>query len=137
MTKMLASDDGVTFNDEATVKLFLDNHLLGRGVKKNKAAIRTYAPDHSYWVVPGVKEATALTNLLNKTEGHNCKVLNVTGNNIKSLAKVKRAIALNDKTITIACGRFNTGVTVPEWDAVYMLTSGKAPETYFLSLIHI
>ena len=135
--KMLASDDGITFNDEATVKLFLDDQFFGRGVRKNKSPIRTYAPDHSILVVPGVKEASALTNLLNKMVGDDYMMLNVTGNNIKSLAKVKRAIALNDKTITITCGRFNTGVTVPEWDAVFMLTSGKAAETYFQTIFRV
>ena len=40
----------------------------------------------------------------------------------------------NEKTITVTCGRFNTGVTVKKWDMILMLDDGKSPETYFQTI---
>ena len=135
MTKMFASDDGAVFNDESAVKLWLDQ-VFGFGVRKTKSPIRTFAPDHSLWVMPpNVNSVNALSNYLKRypaTQGY--EIINVAGNNISSLTKVKKLIAKNDKTITITCGRFNTGTTVPEWDAVFMLGDGSAPETYFQTI---
>ena len=106
---------------------------------------------HSFWVVPGVKAAAALTTMLEEHPvfGHDAfKIVNVAGDGGKlaatdleqdvadesreemekseaeikaALAKVKAAIASNKRTITISCGRLTTGVTVPEWTAVLML----------------
>ena len=42
-----------------------------------------------------------------------------------ALKDVQAAIRDNPYTITISCGRLTTGVTVPEWTAV-MLLSGSA-----------
>lgn len=50
--------------------------------------------------------------------------------NEKSFEKVKKAIAENDKTITLSCGQLTTGVTVKEWTAVLMLTDIKTPSLY-------
>ena len=56
---------------------------------------------------------------------------------ITNIKKVKDAIARNDKTITVTVGRFNTGTTVPEWDAVMMLNDGRSPETYFQTIFRV
>lgn len=50
--------------------------------------------------------------------------------NEKSFDKVKKAIAENDKTITLSCGQLTTGVTIKEWSAVLMLTDIKTPAQY-------
>ena len=50
--------------------------------------------------------------------------------NESSFQKVKKAIAENDKTITLSCGQLTTGVTVKEWTAVLMLTDIKTPSLY-------
>ena len=137
MTKMMASDDGETFNDEASVKLFLDQ-VFGRGVRKNKSPMRTFASDHTLWVLPpNVRSANALSKLLETMVGNDYKILNCAGNGITNIKKVKDAIARNDKTITVTVGRFNTGTTVPEWDAVIMLNDGRAPETYFQTIFRV
>lgn len=51
-------------------------------------------------------------------------------NNEKSFDKVRKAIAKYPKTITLSCGQLTTGVTIPEWSAVLMLTDIKSPSTY-------
>jgi type II restriction enzyme len=47
-----------------------------------------------------------------------------------SFQKVIKAIAENDKTITLSCGQLTTGITIKEWTAVLMLTDIKAPSLY-------
>ncbi|MHA2302758.1 MAG: DEAD/DEAH box helicase family protein, partial [Candidatus Thorarchaeota archaeon] len=44
---------------------------------------------------------------------------------------VKNTIAAYDKTITITCGRFETGVTVPQWGAIFLFDGGRSPEAYY------
>ena len=53
--------------------------------------------------------------------------------NESSFQKVKKAIAENDKTITLSCGQLTTGVTIKEWTAVLMLTDIKTPSLYMQS----
>jgi hypothetical protein len=50
--------------------------------------------------------------------------------NESSFQKVQKAIAENDKTITLSCGQLTTGVTIKEWTAVLMLTDIKTPSLY-------
>ena len=88
---------------------------------------------HSLWMVPGVREAKALSALL-KTHpvfGSGVfSIVNVAGegdeeiNTKDALNAVRSAFGDNPAetySITISCGRLTTGVTVPEWTAVFML----------------
>lgn len=134
MTKMFGSKDGTRFIDESAVKLFLDQ-VFGIGVRKTQSPVRTKAVDHMLWVMPpNVKSATAMTKMLQKRVGNEYTIINVAGDNIRSLDKVKQLIERNEKTITVTCGRFNTGVTVREWDMIVMLDDTRAPETYFQTI---
>lgn len=88
---------------------------------------------HALWMVPGVKEAKALSKLMKKHPIFGCgafNVVNVAGDGDEeersedALQKVRQSIksAGNDGyTITLSCGKLTTGVTVPEWTAVFML----------------
>lgn len=84
---------------------------------------------HTFWMVPGVKEAKALSAVL-KTHPvfMHYQVVNVAGEGDEelpydnALKLVQDAIKTNDYTITISCGKLTTGVTVREWTAVMMLT---------------
>lgn len=134
MTKMFGSEDGEKFKDDSAVKLFLDQ-VFGIGVRKEHSPIRTHAVDHILMVLPpNVKSATAMSKMLQKRVGDDYYIINVSGDNVTSLDKVKQYIMTQDKTITVTCGRFNTGVTVPEWDMVMMLDDTRAPETYFQTI---
>lgn len=86
---------------------------------------------HSLWMVPGVKEARALSAML---QSHpvfsHFQVVNVAGDgdeeeaNQEALKKVNDAIGPNPHetyTITLSCGRLTTGVSVKAWTAVFML----------------
>lgn len=88
---------------------------------------------HSLWMVPGVREAKALSKLLKKHPVFGSgafEIVNVAGDGDEeeksddALKKVKDAIAAagdEGYTITLSCGKLTTGVTVPEWTAVFML----------------
>jgi superfamily II DNA or RNA helicase len=134
MTKMFGSEDGKKFVDESAVKLFLDQ-VFGIGVRKDKSPVRTHAVDHMLFVLPpNINSATAMSAMLENRVGEDYKIINVAGDNVKKLEDVKNLILRNQKTITVTCGRFNTGVTVPEWDMVMMLDDTRAPETYFQTI---
>lgn len=90
---------------------------------------------HSLWMVPGVKEAKALSALLSKHPVFGNKqfwhIVNVAGDGDEeveskdALDAVRKAFGKNPDetyTITISCGRLTTGVSVPEWTAVFMLS---------------
>ena len=88
---------------------------------------------HTFWIVPGVKEAKALSELLKKHETFkDYKVVNVAGDGDEeekyevALKKVRKAIKENDKTITLSCGRLTTGITVKEWTAIMMLSGASS-----------
>lgn len=87
---------------------------------------------HTFWILPGVKEARAFSSLL---KGHpvfrNYEVVNVAGEGDveqpydDALKAVREAIKHNSHTITLSCGKLTTGVTVKEWTGV-MLLSGSS-----------
>ncbi|MDR0931885.1 MAG: Eco57I restriction-modification methylase domain-containing protein [Victivallales bacterium] len=48
----------------------------------------------------------------------------------RAFDRVKSAIKTHPKTITLSVGQLTTGVTVPEWTAVIMLSNLKSPSQY-------
>ena len=114
---------------------------------------------HSFWLLNRVSSAKALERLLKKHEvfkdytivlaagdgrsaGNSRAVgdetLDETSDDAattgKSLDKVREAIhkaeAVGGKTITLSVGQLTTGVTVPEWTAVIMLSNIASPALY-------
>ena len=88
---------------------------------------------HSLWMVPGVKEAKALKELMLKHPvfgSGQFNIVNVAGSDDEEAAdalnSVRTAISNAEKvdtyTITLSCGKLTTGVTVKEWTAVFMLS---------------
>ena len=86
---------------------------------------------HTLWMVPGVKEARALSAML---KAHpifgQFDIVNVAGDgdleeeNDDALNMVEKAMTDNPeetRTITLSCGKLTTGVTVKPWTAVMML----------------
>lgn len=86
---------------------------------------------HTLWMVPGVKEAKALSELLRShSVFKNFGIANVAGEGDKyeeehsndALELVRKTIEENDYSVTLSCGKLTTGVTVKEWTAVLMLS---------------
>lgn len=48
----------------------------------------------------------------------------------ETLERVRKAIATHDRTITLSVGQLTTGVTVPEWCGVLMLSNMKSSSLY-------
>lgn len=104
---------------------------------------------HSLWVVPGVKEAKALSTLLrNHHIFKNFTIVNVAGDGDEeidtrdALKAVKDAMSDNPDetyTITLSCGRLTTGVSIPEWTAVLMLagTYSTAASQYLQTIFRV
>lgn len=94
---------------------------------------------HTFWMLNHVDSARALAK---KLKAHpvfgDYEVVLAAGDgkidaddeNEKSLDKVRRAIKDHDKTITLSVGQLTTGVTVPEWTAVLMLSNMASPALY-------
>ena len=96
---------------------------------------------HTFWLLNRVDSAKALAK---KLEAHpvfsKYKIVIAAGDGRreeddptetqKSYDRVKQAIKENDYTITLSVGQLTTGVTIPEWTAVLMLSSIRSPALY-------
>lgn len=102
--------------------------------------------NHSLWFLPTVASCYAMANLLAEKQNvffHDYKVLTVAGPGagvgLAALPPVRDAIGngFDSKTITLTCGKLTTGVTVPQWSAMFMLRNLNSPETYFQSAFRV
>ena len=99
---------------------------------------------HTFWLLNRVDSAKALAK---KLEQHpvfgEYKIILAAGDGImnsgetvseeesrKSFDKVVAAVKNYEKTITLSVGQLTTGVTIPEWTAVIMLSNMKSPSLY-------
>lgn len=142
--------DAGKFVKEADVRRFIEKlreENEGNNFPFSNDEFRTYFR-HTLWIVPGVKAAKALENLLKEDEVFGCdnfEIINVAGNNEDdettedALTKVKKRIEANEDskyTITISCGRLTTGVTVKQWTAVlYMKGSDMTSAATYMQTI--
>ena len=104
---------------------------------------------HTLWMVPGVKEARALSKLLKEHDVFGqFEIVNVAGDGDEeepssdALEKVKKAIGDDpDKTwtITLSCGKLTTGVSVKPWTAVMMLagTYSTSASNYLQTIFRV
>ena len=121
------------FLHKEDVRSFLD--LICKEDKKSNYPYskETYRNNfrHSLWMVPGVKEARALSAMLKEHPVFGqFEIVNVAGDGDEeeryegALKAVEKAITDKPQetyTITLSCGRLTTGVSVPAWTAVFML----------------
>lgn len=106
---------------------------------------------HTLWMVPGVKEAKALSELMKSHPVFGStafKIVNVAGDgdseeeNKDALNLVKTAIkeaGTEGYTITLSCGKLTTGVTIREWTAVMMLAGSysTSASTYLQTIFRV
>ena len=99
---------------------------------------------HSFWILPGVKEAKALKELMMKNEVFSLfNIVNVAGSEDiageEALEAVENAIGKspeNTYTITLSCGKLTTGVTIKAWSAVlYLAGSFSTSASSYLQTI--
>ena len=137
------------FIHEGAVRRFLD-----KLVEESETSQYPFSTDefrehfrHTFWLLPGVKEAAALYDLLKEHEvfgedNDMFHIVNVAGDgNIEdkdgsALKEVQDAIKKYEYTITLSCGKLTTGVSVPEWTAVLcMKGSENTPAANYMQTI--
>ena len=136
------------FVHEDDIKAFLDLICKKSDETNYPYSTETYRDyfRHTLWVVPGVKEAKALSALLKSHPVFSqFEIVNVAGEGdeeidtsdaLKAVRKAMTKHPEDTRTITISCGRLTTGVTVPEWTAVLMLAgSYSTAATQYLQTI--
>ena len=104
---------------------------------------------HSLWMIPGVKEARALSKILQKHPVFGCyEIVNVAGEGdeevdstdaLKAVEKAMTDHPENTYTITLSCGRLTTGVSVKPWTACFMLCGSynTAASTYMQTIFRV
>lgn len=144
-------NDNGTFIHEKDVKAFLN--LIS---KEDKDSCYPFANEeyrnifrHTLWMLPGVKEARAMSALL---QSHpvfqHFKVVNVAGDGDEdeegkdALAAVEEAIGKDPdatRTITLSCGRLTAGVSVKAWTGVFMLSGSynTAASSYMQTIFRV
>lgn len=94
---------------------------------------------HTFWILNRVASAKALAKKLKlHPVFKDYEIILAAGDgkldddeeNEKSFDKVTKAIKKYDKTITLSVGQLTTGVTIPEWTAVLMLSNMASPALY-------
>ena len=126
------------FVHEEAVDKFLDALTVNEKYPFSTPELRKELK-HTFWLLKYVASAKALAA---KLEVHpvfkDYKIIVAAGDgnidndeeNTKAFDRVKKAIAENDKTITLSVGQLTTGITVPEWTAVLMLSNIGSPALY-------
>lgn len=94
---------------------------------------------HTFWLLDRVDSAKALAKKLREHPVFKeYEIVLAAGDGklddneetMKSYDKVVAAIASHDKTITLSVGQLTTGITIPEWTAVLMLSNMRSPALY-------
>ncbi len=138
--------DNGFFEHEADVQAFLDRLSVNEKYPFSTPELRDEIR-HSFWLLDRVASAKALQRMLNKHpvfkeytvvlaagDGRSTEDDSNLEVSKASLTKVREAIAeaekTGGKTITLSVGQLTTGVTVPEWTAVVMLSNVTSPALY-------
>ncbi len=126
------------FVHDSSVDKFLDALTLGKKFPFSTPELRSELK-HTFWLLDRVDSAKALANKLkNHPVFKEYEIILAAGDGRmddadetrKSYDKVVDAVRTYDKTITLSVGQLTTGVTVPEWTAVLMLSNVKSPALY-------
>lgn len=137
LNEFFATRNGRFIHDESVTK-FLDALTRQEKFPFSTEELRDELK-HTFWILDRVDSAKAMKR---KLETHpifsNYDIVLAAGDGKlddseetkKSYDKVVKAIQENDKTITLSVGQLTTGVTIPEWSAVLMLSNMKSPALY-------
>ncbi|WP_413542867.1 GIY-YIG nuclease family protein [Citricoccus nitrophenolicus] len=158
--KASKTDDGFKFERPDEVADFLEM-LRGKLSEQMKLQVLTQdkppfpyeavrfksAIKHSVWYMNTVAACFAMAELLKQHPFFSQFEIVVAagskaGQGMAALPPVERAIEDVKKgdsvgSITLSVGKLMTGVTVPEWGAIFMLRSLKSPESYFQAAFRV
>lgn len=126
------------FNHESSVDKFLDALTRQTKFPFSTEELRDELK-HTFWLLDRVDSAKALAKKLREHPiFQEYEVVLAAGDGkldddeetMKSYDKVVAAIAQHEKTITLSVGQLTTGITIPEWTAVLMLSNMRSPALY-------
>lgn len=144
-------DEEGDFIHETNVRQFLDLLTKEDAESNYPYATQNFRDNfrHSLWMVPGVKEAKALSKLLqNHPVFEHFRVANVAGDGDEevetadALKLVEKAIGPHPEetySVTLSCGRLTTGVSVKPWTACFMLAGSynTAASSYMQTIFRV
>lgn len=126
------------FNHESSVDKFLDALTRQTKFPFSTDELREELK-HTFWLLNRVDSARALAKKLREHPVfREYDIVLAAGDGklddddetMKSYDKVVEAIASHEKTITLSVGQLTTGITIPEWTAVLMLSNMRSPALY-------
>ena len=138
LNEFFSTNESGKFIHDADVDKFLDALTTQDKFPFSTPELRAELK-HTFWLLNRVASAKALAR---KLELHpifkDYEIILAAGDgklddddeNEKSFDKVTKAIRTHDKTITLSVGQLTTGVTIPEWTAVLMLSNMASPALY-------
>lgn len=140
LNEFFLTNNNNKFVHETDVRKWLDtlttNHKYPFSTKELRNELK-----HTFWLLNRVASAKALQKLLKiHPIFKNYEIILAAGDgqgeddeekvSQQALDKVKKAIKNCEQTITLSVGQLTTGITVPEWTAVLMLSNLKSPSLY-------
>lgn len=141
LNEFFATNESGKFIHEKEVKEWLNTLTSNEKYPFSTRELRREIK-HSFWLLDRVASAKALKNLLEDHPTFDRYKIVLAAGSIsqresedqeavgRSLDMVRKAIAENDYTITLSVGQLTTGVTIPEWTAVLMLSNLQSPALY-------
>ena len=102
--------------------------------------------NHTFWFLPSISSCNAMKNLMMKRANyfyHDYEIIvcagNAVGTGVEAIkpVRIKMSNPLSSKTITLSCGKLNTGVTIKPWSGVFFLRDTESPETYFQTAFRV
>ncbi|MCC8106392.1 MAG: restriction endonuclease [Clostridiales bacterium] len=138
LNEFFATNESGKFIHDSDVDKFLDAMTRQEKFPFSTPELRDELK-HTFWILNRVASAKALAKKLKlHPVFKDYEIILAAGDgklddddeNEKSYDKVVRAIAEHDKTITLSVGQLTTGVTIPEWTAVLMLSNMASPALY-------
>ncbi|MGF0055016.1 DEAD/DEAH box helicase family protein [Peptoniphilaceae bacterium SGI.097] len=138
LNEFFKTNESGKFVHDHEVNLFLDALTTQEKFPFSTPELRDELK-HTFWMLNRVASAKALAK---KLEMHpvfkDYKIILAAGDGrldeeeetAKAFDRVTQAIRENDKTITLSVGQLTTGVTIPEWTAVLMLSNMASPSLY-------
>jgi superfamily II DNA or RNA helicase len=140
LNEFFATDGNGRFKHNESVDRFLDALTTQEKFPFSTPELRNELR-HTFWLLNRVDSARALARKLDAHpvfgNGKYKIVLAAGDGNLDdekatedSFKRVRAAIEENEYTITLSVGQLTTGVTIPEWTAVLMLSNVKSPALY-------
>lgn len=138
LNEFFATNENGYFLHNSDIDRFLDALTTQKKFPFSTSELRDMLR-HTFWMLNRVDSAKALARKLKQHPVFkDYEIVLAAGDgrlddeneSARAFDKVRKAIASHDHTITLSVGQLTTGITVPEWTAVLMLSNMKSPALY-------